>query len=699
MVKMPFFLINLFFLKEFTFKTSYIKYKGGEIIRKYPFVKQRGIKDCGPACVQMILKYYHGYVNMDKLSEMMNTNQNGTTAYNIKETLNQLGFKSAGIKSQDVLNLKLPCIAHVIVSGSYKHYIVIYKVNTKRKTVFIADPATTLKAMSFQDFYQIWSGVTIQMRPVSKIVSEPEPKVLKFLFQYIKKYSKLVVIICLLSIIVSISSLLTSLFIPFIINDQNHITNLILVFSLLFLVKHLLSFFKNKLLLKFNINFEKELSTDIFKNILNLPYRYYRRKTTGEITSYFNDLSIIRNALNQFIQIVFLELPLILIISIIILSIDAFVFIITFISVLIFSLVTSIYQNKQKVWFSEMIRTKALNSSYIVESIMGFETIKNLNITPKISNAFNHKYQNFINVQKKLFTNEEKHLLLKNMLETLSTFLIVIFIIKRSNNDLTLFVTLFILSSLLISSFKNLLSFRYQINEVKSALSNITELTNKKSENIKQIKANGDIIITNLNYSFYLNNLVLKNINLKISKSSKVIITGDSGSGKSTLFKIIKGYYKDYQGSVKIGKHEIKNYNFSNIIYVCQKEILFTGTLEDNLNLKKKNLKNTKICEIDKFIKGNYYQIIEEDGFNLSGGQKQRIVLARALNDFDIIIIDEGLNQVSVDMERRILKNLLKAYRFKTIIYISHRLDNLDLFDKYIKLQKGQVVEDVKRNN
>lgn len=635
---------------------------------------------------------------MDKLSEMMNTNQNGTTAYSIKETLNSLGFKSVGIKSNDVLNFKLPCIAHVTVYGSYKHYIVIYKINKKRKTLLIADPATNIKTMSFQEFYQIWSGVTIQMRPISKIVSEPEPKVLSFLFHYIKKHLKSVVIIYIVSIIVSILSLLTSLFIPIIISNNNNITNLLLIFSLIFIIKNLLSFFKNKLLLNFNIQIDQELSMDIFKNILNLPYRYYRRKTTGEITSYFNDLSVIRNAINEFIQTVFLELPLILIISIIILSIDTSVFIITLISVLLLTLITSIYQNKQRVWISEMIRTKALNSSYIVESIMGFETIKNLNITPKIYNAFNHKYQNFINSQKKLSTNEENHNLLKNMLETLSTFLIVIFITKNSN-DPTLFITLFILSSLLISTCKTIFNYSYQINEVKSALSNITELTTKKSENIKQTKARGDIVITNLNYTFNRENHVLKNLNLKIPKSSKVMVTGDSGSGKSTLFKIIKGYYKDYQGSVKIGDKEIKNYNFNNILYVSQKEILFTGTLEDNLNLKKPNYKNTKICEIDKFAKGNYYQIIEEDGFNLSGGQKQRIVLARALNNFDILIIDEGLNQVSVDMERRILKNIIKNYKTKTIIYISHRLDNLDLFDKYIKLQNGKVVVDTSRNN
>ena len=125
---------------------------------------------------------------------------------------------------------------------------------------------------------------------------------------------------------------------------------------------------------------------------------------------------------------------------------------------------------------------------------------------------------------------------------------------------------------------------------------------------------------------------------------------------------------------------------------------MFTGTLIDNLNLKHSNSISKQICEIEEFSKDNY-QIIEEDGFNLSGGQKQRIVLARALNNFNILIIDEGLNQVSVDMERRILKKLFDNYYDKTIIYISHRLDNLDLFDKFIKIKDGTVVVDVMRNN
>lgn len=672
------------------------------MIKKYPFVKQRGIKDCGPACVQMILKYYHGYVNMDKLSEMMNTNQNGTTAYHINETLKLLGFKSHGIKSSDILTLKLPCIAHVIINSSYKHYIVIYKVNPKRKTLIIADPATTLRKMSFEEFTKIWSGVTIQMYPEKQIVCESEPKVMKFLLYYVKKNLKHIVYIYFLSIIIGLFSLVSSLALPVMINTLNNkavFEKAVIVFMLIFLLKSLFIFIKNKIFIKFNQELDRQLSLDIFKNILNLPYRYYRRKTTGEITSYFNDIYIIRNAINQFINIVFIEIPLIIILIIIIFSINIPILIITLTGILMLTLITFFYRSKQRVWISETTRNKALNTSYIVESIMGFETIKNLNITPKIYNRFKNKYHKFISCNQKLSIYEQTQDFVKVVFEIFIIFLIILTIVKYYHNNLTYFITLYILSNLLISSIKNILNCDYQTSELKVALSNIVELTNKKSENKQLIKTNGDIVIKHLSYTFDKINYTLKNINLIIPKASKVMVTGDSGSGKSTLFKIIKGYYKDYEGSVKIGNYEISKHNFNNILYVSQKEILFTGTLDDNLSLKKKNIYSAKICEIDEFAKGNYYQLIEEDGFNLSGGQKQRIVLARALNNFQILIIDEGLNQVSVDMERRILKRILKKYSDKTIIYISHRLDNLDLFEKYVKIQNGKVVLDTKRNN
>ena len=152
----------------------------------------------------------------------------------------------------------------------------------------------------------------------------------------------------------------------------------------------------------------------------------------------------------------------------------------------------------------------------------------------------------------------------------------------------------------------------------------------------------------------------------------------------------------NYIGSVKIDNLEGKYYTFENVVYVSSKEILFSGTLEDNLTFR--GFASLDVCELDD-ITDDFKLVIQEDGFNLSSGQKQRIVLARALYDFDILIIDEGLNQVSEDMERVILKNLFKKYKDKTIIVISHRMGNLDLFDRLLEIEDGRVVLDEIRNN
>ena len=676
-------------------------YEGGEIIRRYPFVKQRGIRDCGPACIQMILRYYHGYVSLDKLSEMANTTKEGTTAYNLKETLETLGFYSYGLKSEDIHELKLPCIAHVIINNSYRHYIVIYKVNLKKEKLLIADPAFGLKQITFEEFKQIWSGVSIHMYPNAHIVYEPKPKALKFIWYYIKKHVHLVILIQFVSLIFHLFNILSNLFIPLTISlygNWNKLYLIIKIFLVIYAIKNLFLFIKNKLILKLNLDLDQELQVDVFEKVLNLPYRYYRRKTTGEITSYFNDLYIIRNGVINFVQISFIELFLIIILIILIFNINSLVLLILLILLFLNFVVIFIYQKKKDIWLSENIRHKALINSYITESITGFETIKNLNITYKIYNKFKDKYQMFLNTAKRLFAFEMKFDFFKNFSNDFSAFFIilVLLLLKINMHD---FIILFLLSLMLFSSFENILNFYFQMNEVRSALINIVELISKKSENLNLTLASGNIVIKNLNYTYDKINYVLKNVNLVIDKASKVMVTGDSGSGKSTLFKIIKGYYNEYKGSIKIGNLELNKNHFDNIIYVSQKEFLFTGSLKDNLNLKEENSKCIKICEIDDFASNDYYDLIEEDGFNISGGQRQRIVLARALNGFDILIIDEGLNQVSVDMERRILKKLFNAYIDKTIICISHRLDNLDLFDQYIKMNDGEVVINTKRNN
>ena len=185
------------------------------------------------------------------------------------------------------------------------------------------------------------------------------------------------------------------------------------------------------------------------------------------------------------------------------------------------------------------------------------------------------------------------------------------------------------------------------------------------------------------------------------------MIIGKSGSGKSTLLKLIMKYYSVNDG-LYIDGININNYKNDTlkdkIGYISQQETLFTDSILNNLDSSdfKEVLDISRICEIDKILSTrniNYYSILEENGFNLSGGERQRIILGRLLlKKFDILLIDEGLNQMDINLERRILKRIFRKFKDKTIVIVSHRLENMDLYNHVIELSNGKIVKDVMKN-
>ena len=666
-------------------------------MKKYPFVKQRGVRDCAGACVQMILKYYDGYMSLDKLNVLLCTSNKGTTAYHILETLRYLGFECTAYKYSDISSIEFPCISHVRID-SYNHYVVLYEINYSKKYLVIADPARGISKISFDDFLSIWTGISINMIPKLKIVKEKEPKIKDFVFNSIKFNIKYLFLIGLLSLFVSILSVIASFFIQIVMTKSiGNGFKIMISFAFVFVLKSILSYFRNLFLIKMDMKFDEMLSMDVFKNIINLPYAYSKNKTTGEVISYFNDLFLIKKLLSHISVFIFIDIPLIIILSVMLLFMDYHIFVINVLGFFLYFLLYLYYHKKKYYLSDEVSRKKALINSFITENISGYETIHNLNIQDKVITNFNDRYKNYLNIGMRLDKMKTLEFLFKELIENLTVTLILIYGIININNGLLSFnfVTLFFLSSLLNSCFREILEFDSDIQDVLISINHIQELSFPKLK--KNIRVKGDIIVKNLNYSFNRIDKVLKNVDLFIKRGSKVMVTGSSGSGKSTLFKIIKGYYDDYDGIVTIDNFDSSKYNFENVIYVSSRENLFTGRVKDNLSIKKFDYINNEICDLQDFAKDDNMLILE-NGFNLSSGQRQRIILSRALSDFNIIIIDEGLDGVDVNMERRILKKLFRRYQSKTIIYISHRLDNLDLFDRFLKLEDGQVVLDEVRN-
>ncbi|MDD6388189.1 MAG: peptidase domain-containing ABC transporter [Bacilli bacterium] len=679
--------------------------------KKYPFTKQEGLKDCAAACMQMIIKYYNGYISINDLNEMLETTKEGVSAFKIIEVSNKIGFKATGIRLnllELTKSVTLPVIAHVVINN-YNHYIVVYKIDSFKKSVIIADPQSKIKTISFKEFESIWTNVIINLYPVKPIEHRNYEKHLNYK-NIILKNKKTIFQLCYISFIYMILSIVASFYMKYVFD--NYLSNFHLIFTvfILFIIINLYKIFTNlirtKILIDLNKNIDIDLSLDIFSKILSLPYGYYRNKTTGEIITRYTELSKIRETISKVLLTLFLDLPLCITSFIIMYFLNSKLTMISLIAVLLYTIIVIAYNRILNDTILEAQIKKAEMNTVLIESINGFETIKGLNLYDYIKLKFENKYikylKNVIKIDSILNIKENLKEIVNQLIEMIIIFTGVIYV----RSETITIGTLMTYNSILVfflAPIRNLLSLDNSIIESKRIVKRVNEML-KKEENVKKINiVYGDILIKSL--SFKQNEkIILNKINLHISKGEKVIITGKSGSGKSTLLKILMNYYNDYQGEIKINGINIKSINLKNV-YISQNETLFTDTIYNNIVLGNNDSNFSevvKMCYVDEIINSNlgYNQIIEENGFNISGGQKQRIILARSIiNEFDLLLIDEGLNQIDVELERKILKNLFNKFHDKTIIIVSHRLENMDLYDKLIKLENGKVKECVKRND
>lgn len=668
------------------------------MFKKYPFVRQNNLKDCAAASVMMIVKYYKGNINMNKLIEMLKITRKGTTAYHIVETLKELGFNAYGKKEQKLDKTKIPFIANVIINNSYKHFVVVYEVQDKY--VLLADPSDRIKKISIQEFKKIWTGINILMYPEKPIVRIKNQNYLKIIKKIITPNLNIIIKIGFLSLIMTITGIIGSFFFQKLIDNLNNNIKLIcLIFVVITIIKILSNYLRNKLLIKFINITDNYFTKNTFKQIIILPYIYYHNHTTGEIVSKINDLNIVRDTISKLLITLFIDLPLTLFSGILLYSINKILFLIIILTTISYIIIIKIFHKRINININKTLNNKANLNSYMIEAISGFKTIQGLNLKEKINKIFETKHDKYLNQNLKLENTLNNQILLKDIISNICniTILIIgIYFIKESQMSLSIFITYNILTNLFLDPIRNIIDLDFEMKEVITTIKRVLDLS---EDTYKQNDEKINLIeFRNMSYTFDDENYILKNINLKINKGEKIIISGKSGSGKSTLLKILKGYYLNYEGKVLINNKPI-NACYNKINYITGKETIFTTSIKKNIEIKgSKNLnKIKKMCYLDEIAQENdlgYHTLLEENGFNISDGQKQRIVLARSLQDFSLLIIDEGLNALDINLERKILKNLFKYYKDKTIIIISHRLNNLDLFDRFIKLEDGQITLD-----
>ncbi len=678
------------------------------MLKRYPFIRQEEYKDCGPACLKMILKYYHGNMSMEELRDKLNTSKLGTTAIDLVEAAREIGFSAEGVRV-DLTQIKddflLPCIAHVVIENSYKHYVVVYEWHAKKRQFLIADPAKGIYKMSFEDFHKIFSGILITFIPIKPIPYYSEYSLFTFIKNTILPYKNILSQILLLSILVMGLSMATSFSFQYIVEAiaiPSSVTIFFLFFLFLQFFKQIGQFFRNQFLIWLHEQVNRNILVESFLNILKLPYSDYRKRSTGDLVSRLQEASTLCETISKVLLIFILDIPLMLLSGIFLFRIHSNMFFSCFLLFLVYGLSLWTFQVPLEKRLFKVHREKAEIHSFMVEALSGFETLKGLHLETSFGHVFEKKYSIFSSKNVGIKRMVSLLLFLKDSLyEIGNLFLFYLgcqFVIKKemSMGMLFTFSTLF---SYFLSPLQNLADVSMDIKNAKISMRRILEIRKEEKDyGIMKKMQLGKIEVKNLSYQYSAQGVLFKNLSFQIQGGSKVMIRGKSGCGKSTLFQLLKKYYPISRGHIFISGVDLFDITKENIdqkiLMVSQNEIVFGGSILDNLTLYRnvnqdELLKVVGICEIEPILDKQlgFHTIMEENGFNFSGGEKQRIILARALlQPFDILIIDEGLNQTDIALERRILKNLFASFQDKTILMVSHRKTSDDLFQRVIEL-------------
>ena len=686
-------------------------------------VLQDGIKDCGICCLLSIIRYYRGEVSKEYLREITSTTKDGTSFYNLIEGATAIGFDAKGLtgKLEEINVNNLPCIVHFIVNKSYKHFVVLYKINKNKKQVYLMDPAKGKKIISFSEFNLLTSNNYLFLKPIKQLpVIKKKNIIYKKLNNIIKQNKILVILITILTFSYFLLNILVSFHFKYILefSINYNITNNLLVINyillILYFLKNLNNLLTNLLMNKWILTFDNETTLKTYKQILLLPYLYYKNRTTGEVVARFKDLNTIRVYLSNFFSTISTDLISIIVFGIILFNYNIYLTcLIFFISFLIF-LVTYFFSITKKKLQLKISKYEDKINTYLIEGISNVDTIKGSHLEKRLIDKFLYKYKNFLDTIYNYSLINEIFLYLKNNLSDIIHMLIYglgSYYVIKNKLSLSSLIIYQLFSSYFLNSFFNLIMLFDNFNSYKIALSRVEEIFLINKENFKNnffylpYTLKGSIVIDNLNYK--VNTKVLfNNLNLKINPKEKILLCGESGSGKSTLVKMLMRYIETDFGNIKISDIDINHYHLenlrNNITYITSNEYLFTDTIKNNILLNKEIpdeefYKICKLCLVDDIVKNSdlkYEKIIEENGFNFSNGERQRIILARSLlRKSSIYIFDEALGQIDINKEKKILTNIFNYLEDKIIIVISHRFNNKKLFDRVLKLDKGVIIE------
>lgn len=677
--------------------------------------------DCGAAVLGIILAYYGCFIPLAELRVQCGVSRDGVSTVNLINAAQSYGMSATITKQAWDLTKKIT--NPVILFWNRRHFVVLEGI--KNGTVFINDPSTGPRVISFATFNQCFSGITIELTPTPDFKKRKKERTwFSTLARVLRGDWHSLGFMLLTTLFLALPGLAVPVFSKIYIDhyrieSRTHwLSYFFSIMLIMLIVQATLIYLQRKTLRRFETKLAVGLGKKLIHRLLHLPAIFFSHRNAGDLTHRIQAtdrlVEVFANplcaALTGFIQIIF-YLALMLCYSV---KLTPIACLIAILNVACFYLTREKRQHLSSLAKQEMTTLTSLTTSNLSLMLQ----IKAMDSEKECFAKWQAQLVRYLNAYHQLsFINAITLAISIVLISTTTVFIFGMGAWLVINGSMTLgeliaFNALFLAFNEPVFQFVNLGNQFHQIQAEYRRVTDITDYQAKQPApeiihpSTAYLSKKGTIEIIDLVFGYNrLDKPLFNKLNLTIEGQSNVAIVGPSGSGKSTLAHLISGLYTPWSGMILVDGIPLSTLSAEEraklIAVVSQDTFFFKGSIKENLNMWDTNYsllameKAANAACIDDLISNTEQRFdfqLHEGANNISGGQRQRLEIARTLLvNAPILILDEATSALDPFIEGQINQNI-RSYGHTTLS-IAHRFNTIRDADAIFIINNGQLVD------
>jgi ATP-binding cassette, subfamily B, bacterial HlyB/CyaB len=588
----------------------------------------------------------------------------------------------------------------------------------------IVDPCTSLdRLLSADDMLtECEPQIILLARRAGGVGQTPQNFGFRWFLPSIWRYRRPLAQVLLASLFVQLFALATPLFFQLVVDKvlahKGYSTLVVLVIGLVIvsLFDIVLQYQRTYALSHTTNRVDVELGQRLFRHLLRLPMSYFETRAAGQTVARVRELENIRAFLTGQALFSSLDLAFTTVLIAVLFAYSWRLSIIVVGAIPLYVAIATMVRPFLQERVREKFDTGAASQQFLVESIVGIQTIKASAVEPLMQAQWEERLAAYVTASFRVTLLGALGQNSVQLVSRLTTALLMLFgaeAVIDGQLSIGALVAFNMIAAQVALPVLRLSQLWQDFQQVQVSIERLGDILNAPAEPVFHARAalpppRGLVEFKGVSFRYRPGAAdVLKQVSFSIRPGEVIGIVGPSGSGKSTIAKLIQRLYLAQEGQILLDGADLTQVDpawlRSNIGVVLQDSLLFNRTIHDNIAFAASAMPRAQVAAIAKLagaddfiakLPSGYDTVVEERGANLSGGQRQRIAIARALaTNPPILIFDEATSALDYESERIIQNNMRQIVRNRTVIIIAHRLAAVRPCDRIIGLDAGQVVE------